>query len=53
MVIFAKSGSGKSYTVKLEILRSLMMGTECIVIDPKMNSKHYPRQLEVHFLKLL
>lgn len=35
MVIFAKSGSGKSYTVKLEILRSLMFGTECIIVDPE------------------
>ncbi len=34
-VIFAKSGSGKSFAVKLEILRSLMLGTECIVIDPE------------------
>jgi len=35
MVVFAKSGSGKSYTVKLEVLRYLMMGTECIIIDPE------------------
>lgn len=35
MVIFAKSGAGKSYAVKLEILRSMMMGTEVIVIDPE------------------
>lgn len=34
-VLFAKSGSGKSYTVKLEILRSLMFDTEVIVIDPE------------------
>lgn len=34
-VIFATSGAGKSYTVKLEILRSLMMGTSVIVIDPE------------------
>lgn len=34
-VVFAKSGSGKSYAVKLEILRSLMFGTEVIVIDPE------------------
>jgi type IV secretory pathway VirB4 component len=34
-VIFAKSGSGKSYTVKLEILRSLMMGVDAIVVDPE------------------
>lgn len=35
-VVFATSGAGKSYFVKLEILRSLMMGTEVIVIDPEM-----------------
>ncbi len=35
MVIFAKSGSGKSYFTKLEILRSLMMGDDVIVIDPE------------------
>ena len=34
-VIFAKSGAGKSYAVKLEILRSMMMGTDVIVIDPE------------------
>ncbi|KKR20136.1 MAG: Type IV secretory pathway VirB4 component-like protein [Parcubacteria group bacterium GW2011_GWE2_39_37] len=39
-VIFATSGSGKSYTVKLEILRSLMMGTEVIIIDPEYEYKH-------------
>lgn len=35
MVVFAKSGSGKSYATKLQILRSLMMGTNVIVIDPE------------------
>jgi type IV secretory pathway VirB4 component len=40
MVIFAKSGAGKSYAVKLEILRSLMMGTEVIVIDPENEYEH-------------
>ena len=34
-VIFAKSGSGKSYAVKLEILRSLMIGTDVVVLDPE------------------
>src|SRR6056297_198816 len=34
-VTFATSGAGKSYTTKLEILRSLMFGTEVIVIDPE------------------
>ena len=35
MSIFATSGAGKSYFVKLESLRSLMLGTEVIVIDPE------------------
>jgi type IV secretory pathway VirB4 component len=39
-VIFAKSGAGKSYTVKLEILRSMMIGTEVIVIDPENEYQH-------------
>ena len=34
-VVFAKSGSGKSYGTKLEILRSLMFGIDVIVIDPE------------------
>ncbi len=34
-VTFATSGAGKSYTLKLEILRSLMFGTEVIVLDPE------------------
>jgi type IV secretory pathway VirB4 component len=35
MVVFAKSGAGKSFAIKLECLRSLMMGTEIIIIDPE------------------
>jgi len=35
MVVFAKSGAGKSYMIKLEILRSLLFDTEVIVIDPE------------------
>jgi len=34
-VVFAKSGGGKSYASKLDIIRSLMMGTDIIVIDPE------------------
>lgn len=34
-IIFAQSGSGKSYTSKVEILRQLMQGTKVIVIDPE------------------
>ena len=40
MVCFATSGAGKSYAVKLEVLRSLMMGTDIIIIDPEMEYKH-------------
>lgn len=35
MVVFAKSGAGKSFAVKLEALRSMMMGTEVVIIDPE------------------
>jgi type IV secretory pathway VirB4 component len=34
-VVFAKSGAGKSYFVKLEAVRSLMLGTEILIIDPE------------------
>jgi hypothetical protein len=34
-VVFATAGAGKSYLIKLEALRSLMLGTEIIVIDPE------------------
>jgi len=35
MVVFSKSGGGKSYAVKLEVLRSMMFGTDVFVIDPE------------------
>lgn len=35
MVVFAKAGAGKSFTVKLEALRSMMTGSEIIIIDPE------------------
>jgi len=34
-VVFAMAGAGKSYMIKLEVLRSLMLGTEIIVVDPE------------------
>ncbi|GMX58879.1 MAG: hypothetical protein MCSN_5330 [Candidatus Microsyncoccus archaeolyticus] len=52
MVIFAKSGSGKSYAVKLEILRSLMLGTECIIIDPENEYKPLAEAVDGSFLKI-
>lgn len=39
MTVFATSGAGKSYLVKLEALRSLMLGTEIIIIDPESEYK--------------
>ncbi|KKQ55568.1 MAG: Type IV secretory pathway VirB4 protein-like protein [Parcubacteria group bacterium GW2011_GWA2_38_13] len=39
-VVFATSGAGKSYTIKLEVLRSLMIGTDVIIIDPEREYKH-------------
>jgi len=39
-VVFATSGAGKSYCIKLEVLRSLMMGTDVIIIDPEYEYKY-------------
>lgn len=52
MVIFAKSGSGKSYAVKLEILRSLMMGTDCIILDPENEYKTLAESVDGSFFKI-
>jgi len=51
-VVFAKSGSGKSYAVKLEILRSLMLGTDVIVIDPENEYKHLASAVGGSFLNI-
>ncbi len=52
MVIFAKSGAGKSYTVKLEILRSLMFGTEIIVIDPEQEYRYLAEAVGGAYLQI-
>ncbi|MFA5368834.1 MAG: DUF87 domain-containing protein [Candidatus Paceibacterota bacterium] len=52
MVIFAKSGSGKSYAVKLELLRSMMMGTDCVVIDPENEFKSLTTAVGGSFFKI-
>jgi type IV secretory pathway VirB4 component len=52
MVIFAKSGSGKSYAVKLEILRSLMLGVECIILDPENEYKTLAESVGGAFFKI-
>jgi len=52
MVVFAKSGAGKSYTVKLEILRSMMFGSSVIIIDPENEYKHLCDAVGGAFLKI-
>jgi type IV secretory pathway VirB4 component len=52
MVIFAKSGAGKSYAVKLEVLRSLMMGIDVITIDPEYEYKYLAETVGGSFLKV-
>jgi len=39
MTVFATSGAGKSYFVKLEAVRSLMIGSEAIILDPEAEYK--------------
>jgi len=51
-VVFAKSGSGKSYAVKLEIIRSMMLGTDVIVIDPENEYKHLSEAVGGSFLNI-
>ncbi len=50
MVIFATSGAGKSYFVKLEALRSLMTGTEAIILDPENEYKNLAEAVGGEFI---
>jgi len=43
-VVFAKSGAGKSFTVKLEALRTMMMGAEVLIIDPENEYQKFQRK---------
>jgi type IV secretory pathway VirB4 component len=51
-IIFAQSGSGKSYTAKVEILRHLMQGTKVIVIDPEREYKQLAKSVNGTYIKL-
>jgi type IV secretory pathway VirB4 component len=51
-IIFAQSGSGKSYTAKVEILRQLMQGTKVIVIDPEREYKQLSESINGTYIKL-
>jgi type IV secretory pathway VirB4 component len=51
-IVFAQSGSGKSYTTKVEILRQLMQGTKVIVIDPEREYKKLAGSVGGTYIKL-
>src|SRR3989338_1251007 len=51
-IIFAQSGSGKSYTAKTEILRQLMQGTRVIVVDPEREYKQLAASVNGTYIKL-
>lgn len=51
-IIFAQSGAGKSYTIKVEILRQLMQGTRVIVIDPEREYKRLAESVKGTYIKL-
>lgn len=51
-IVFAQSGSGKSYTAKVEILRQLMQGTKVIVIDPEREYKQLTHSVNGTYIKL-
>ena len=51
-IIFAQSGSGKSYTAKVEILRQLMQGIKVIVIDPEREYKQLAESVNGTYIKL-
>lgn len=51
-VIFGKAGGGKSYAAKLEILRSMMLGTEVLVIDPENEYQYLAETIGGAFLKM-
>ena len=52
MVVFAKSGAGKSYTVKLEVLRAMMFGASVIILDPENEYKHLCEAVGGSFMKI-
>ncbi|MBU1992082.1 DUF87 domain-containing protein [Patescibacteria group bacterium] len=51
-VVFAKSGAGKSYAIKLELLRLMMLGTDVIVVDPENEYEALSRTVGGSYLKL-
>lgn len=51
-IVFAQSGSGKSYTTKVEILRQLAQGTQVIVIDPEREYENLAKSVNGTYINL-
>lgn len=52
MVVFAQTGAGKSYAIKLEILRSLLMGTNILIIDPENEYEYLTESIGGSYFKI-
>ena len=50
--VFASSGAGKSYAVKLEILRQAMLGTDVIIIDPENEYEELAKSIGGTYLRV-
>lgn len=51
-VIFARSGAGKSYATKLEIIRTMMFDTTVIIIDPENEYQYLAEAVGGRFFKI-
>ncbi|MBI2628293.1 MAG: ATP-binding protein [Candidatus Niyogibacteria bacterium] len=51
-VIFAKAGAGKSYTTKLEVLRSLMFGIDVMIIDPEREYEYLAETVDGRYINI-
>lgn len=51
-VVFAKAGAGKSYATKIEIIRSLMMGIDVLIIDPENEYQKLAESVGGSFFKI-
>ncbi len=52
LVVFAKSGSGKSYMVKTEVLRQLMVGVNSIILDPENEYRQLAEAVDGSFFNI-
>ena len=52
LVCFAKSGAGKSFAMKLEVLRSLMLGVDVLIVDPENEYQKLAESVGGSFFKI-